>query len=172
MKYKILSITSILVLVLVVTLLFSIKIPLCYNLHEDKPSPETFILYDSQVVAQVKEQIERSPFHYVRVNGQSMYHSIKHSDMCVCLPQNNYKKGDMVSFYIPVNDQVELIIHRIIKEENNHFLTKGDANNIEDSWLLDQDQIFCKVPEKNLFDKFRFAIVESEGRFSVFSIFG
>lgn len=171
MKYKIISITSVLILVLVVALLFQIKMPLCYASGE-KPSPETFILYDSQVIAQVKENIRQSPFHYVKVNGQSMQPSIRHRDMCVCLPQETYKVDDIVSFYIPSeNNKVELIIHRIVDDENNKFTTRGDNNNIIDSWELTKDQIFCKVPEKNLFDKFRFAIVESE-RFSIFSIFG
>lgn len=170
MKYKITPVISVLILILVITLVFQVKIPLCYNTFEEKPSIEPFILYDVEIVTQVKEQIEESPFHYIKINGHSMKPAIKHNDICV--PKANYEKGDIISFYTPVNDKVELISHRISHEENNNFLTKGDNNLNRDNFWLTEEQVFCYIPEKNLFDKLKFAVVESEGRFSIFSIFG
>lgn len=38
--------------------------------------------------------------------------------------------------------------------------TKGDNNDSPDSWKIEQDQVFCKVPETSLLEKFKFAIVE------------
>ena len=165
------SVTSILVLIIVITLFFRIEIPMCYNTAEPKP-PETFVLYAREVVEEVKQEIEKNPFYYLRISGNSMQPAIKSGDTCVCIPRINYNEGDIISFYIPVDNQVELIAHRIKGKDNNKFITKGDNNNIQDSWVLDEEQIFCKIPEKNLFEKFKFAMVDSGGRFGIFSVLG
>jgi signal peptidase I len=171
-KLKFLSVTTILVLVILVALLFRVEIPLCYNTFEERQK-EAFVLYDIKIVDTINQEIEESPFYYIRINGNSMIPSINHGDMCVCIPQNNYYQEDIISFFVPVEDKVELIAHRITKElEGDRFTTRGDNNNIEDTWIITEDQIFCQIPEKNLFNKFRFAVVESGGKFNIFSIFG
>lgn len=169
MKLKIISVTTILFLVILVVLLFRIDIPLCYNTSEY--SEDAFILYDAKIVNVINEQIKKNPFYHIAIIGNSMSPSIKNGDTCVCVPQEDYSKGDIVSFYVPEGNQVELIAHRIIKNNNNQFTTRGDNNDLADNWIINEDQIFCKIPEKNLFNKFKFAI-ESGGEFSIFQIIG
>ena len=173
MVWKLVSVTSVLVLIVVIVLLFRVDIPMCYNTFEEEPTTETFVLYPVEIIEVIQAQIQKAPFHYVKIAGNSMQPTIKDGDTCVCIPRISYSKGDIVSFYIPVDNKVELIAHRIVEEVDNRFKTQGDNNNnIPDGWTLDEEQIFCKIPEKNLFEKFKFAMVDSGGKFSIFSVLG
>ena len=152
--------TTLAVVLLLIVLVSQVKVPMCYGTPEGTPEeqqPKEPVFYETKIINTISQQIKESPF-YIKIIGESMYPSIESGDTCICTSQEDYKEGDVVSFYVPAGDGVELIAHRIISENNNQFTTKGDSNNIQDSWVINKDQIFCQIPEGNLFEKFKFGM--------------
>lgn len=58
--------------------------------------------------------------------------------------QDNIKEGDVITFYINENT---LVTHRVVKinDETNGYITKGDANQIEDGGEVSFDNVIGKV---------------------------
>ena len=147
------------ILIIAFLFLFQIKIPLCYQSPEKRPI--RYVIYDEEIATKIKTDIQEKPYYSVRINGESMEPSIKHDDVCACYAQPDYNVNDIISFYVPAPDnKIELIAHRIIIEDEGKFRSKGDANPFADSQMIEKEQIFCKIPETSLFEKFKFAIVE------------
>lgn len=159
MKYKITTFFLIAVLIIGFILFFQVKIPLCYQAEEERPITR-FVTYEAEKVQEIKADIQKKPYYQIRINGKSMKPAIQHGDVCVCNLQQDYNVDDIVSFYVPTNGEVELIAHRIIIEDEGKFRTKGDFNAFADNRLISKEQIFCKIPEATLFEKFKFALVE------------
>jgi len=74
------------------------------------------------------------------VKTGSMEDNIHAGDYVLIVKQKNYEIGDVVTF----KKDGYLVTHRIIKKNNDLFVTKGDANNDEDGPII-QDQIVGKV---------------------------
>lgn len=75
------------------------------------------------------------------VISQSMQPSLSKGDLIVVQKQNTYNNGDIVTFYNPESyKKTDTVTHRIVtvyREKGNKFYkTKGDANNIADSWKI------------------------------------
>ena len=138
--------------------LLNVESPLCYPGKEEKPI--TFITYETDVVDEIKEELKKTNFYLMGVNGESMKPSMNHNDECLCVSQNDYSVGDIVAFFIPINGKVELIGHRVIAKSDDIFKTKGDNNDFEDNVEISKDQVFCKIPERNLFDKIKFIVLK------------
>ena len=66
----------------------------------------------------------------------SMEPTLKVNDLVIVTEQDSYEVGDIV-VYQSMND---LIIHRIVSIDDTEVVTKGDANNISDD-PIEQDQI-------------------------------
>ena len=75
-------------------------------------------------------------YQFLIEKSDSMAKSIKTNDLIIIKEQDNYKKGDIISF---LSKDGSLITHRIIKEKNNCFVTKGDNNIAEDKDLVCTD---------------------------------
>ena len=54
---------------------------------------------------------------------------------------SSYKVGDAVAFNVNKN----YVTHRIVKEENDLYVTKGDNNKTEDPWRISKEAIDGKV---------------------------
>ena len=61
-------------------------------------------------------------------------------DYILIYRKNDYQIGDVVTF----KEKDSMITHRIIREENGYFITKGDANNTEDE-KISKDKIVGKA---------------------------
>ena len=48
------------------------------------------------------------------------------------VPNTSLRVGDVIAFVPPT--QTQTVLHRIATLEGNVFTTKGDANNVADSW--------------------------------------
>lgn len=70
----------------------------------------------------------------------SMSGTIEKNDIIIVKITKDVKKGDIISFE---QDNV-IITHRIIEEENNNLVTKGDSNNSEDK-PISKDDVIGKV---------------------------
>ncbi len=77
-------------------------------------------------------------FRIYKVMTGSMEPNIHISDTILIKKSNNYKKNDIVT-YKDSND--EYVTHRIISVNNDSVITKGDANNTEDSPIKEKDII-------------------------------
>lgn len=82
---------------------------------------------------------------YIIVSG-SMEPSIRTNELVVVKTHhNNYKVGDIISFYEKEYDIP--ITHRIMKynAKEDYYITKGDNNNTEDKNKLKENDIIGKV---------------------------
>lgn len=75
------------------------------------------------------------------VRTGSMEPTIPVGSFIIVVPDNEYRLGDIVTFRQGEN----LVTHRIIGNENVQFQTKGDANSVSDTKLLDPSMIVGKL---------------------------
>lgn len=80
------------------------------------------------------------------VASQSMHPNLKIGDLILVKHQNNYKKGDIITFSNPIGTKkLDTVTHRIvdITKEKGHIIykTKGDANNGPDGWKVGENNI-------------------------------
>lgn len=93
--------------------------------------------------------IEKKPlpqvfgYSYLVVASGSMEETIQIGDIVVIQESNEYKIGDIITFF-PL-DQSVTTTHRIVKIEGDKIYTKGDANPTEDLNPISQEQIVGKV---------------------------
>ena len=84
-----------------------------------------------------------------RVQTGSMEDGIHVGDYILISKRSDYKVGDVVTYKINGYH----ITHRIVKENGNNVITKGDANNVEDK-EISKDSILGKVIYKSGFLNF------------------
>ncbi|MCR4326439.1 MAG: signal peptidase I [Candidatus Roizmanbacteria bacterium] len=93
--------------------------------------------------------VNRSVFGGYRsfvVQSGSMEPSIMTGDIIVIHPQERYQKRDVITFTGEGNRVVTHRIQTIIEENNSiSYVTKGDANRIEDEGVPTQKDVFGKV---------------------------
>lgn len=78
------------------------------------------------------------------VQSGSMEPKIHTGSVVVSVKQNDYKQGDVISFYTD-NSKKTVVTHRIVAELDNNILTSGDANNTVDSTKITKKDILGKV---------------------------
>ena len=76
-------------------------------------------------------------FRMYKVMTGSMEPSIHVSDTILIKENDSYKKGDIVTY----KDGNEYVTHRIVSVNEDNIITKGDANNTEDSPIKEKDII-------------------------------
>lgn len=69
------------------------------------------------------------------VKTGSMEDNIHVGDYILIYKKNDYQIGDVVTF----SKDGYFVTHRIIKKDNKKFVTKGDANNLEDDEITIDD---------------------------------
>lgn len=67
----------------------------------------------------------------------SMEPVISAGDLILIHREEDYMKGDIITF----SDHGSLVTHRIEEKTENGFVTRGDANNVTDSGLVDRERI-------------------------------
>ena len=85
---------------------------------------------------------EKLPVRLLIVKSNSMYPTLQKGDFILIKRNNDYKKGDIITYDYESN---YLVTHRIIEKNNNSFKTKGDNNNSEDDKFIQLDNIKGKV---------------------------
>jgi len=75
--------------------------------------------------------------HFQTVTSGSMRPTISPGDVAVtqAVPVSSLKVGDVIVFY-PPGVTAEPVMHRIVSLENGLIKTRGDANNVDDSWQV------------------------------------
>lgn len=64
----------------------------------------------------------------------SMEPAISQNDFIVTVKRDNYSVGDIVTY----REGSATVTHRIVEKTENGFVTKGDANNIEDGEISEE----------------------------------
>ena len=87
-----------------------------------------------------------TPVPMVSVASDSMVPRLHRGDLVVAIRPENLKVGDIIIYEancpaLPHED----IIHRIVRIENNTYVTKGDHNLVEDPCPVKPEQIKGKV---------------------------
>lgn len=72
----------------------------------------------------------------------SMSGTIEVNDLVVCCEQNDYAKGDIITF---VSESGSLVTHRIVSLSDAGFITQGDANNTPDRTPVEPGAVVGKV---------------------------
>lgn len=146
-----------LILISVVLLLSKIPVLDCLPSGEKEDSKSS-VTYSPKIIDEIKQNIAKADIYMIRVVGKSMEPAIKDNERCLCLPEDDYKVGDVVAFYDVLGGNVELISHRIIYEDAEVFRTKGDNNNVEDYSEIEKEQVLCTIQEtsalKNILKRF------------------
>jgi len=91
-------------------------------------------------------------FQALAIGSSSMRGTINKGDVVIIDKKNKkYHKNDIIAF----SKNGEIIVHRIVKivkkENGIYYQTKGDANNGEDAWLVDDKSIVGKKKLRILF---------------------
>lgn len=141
-KYGLLIIGTLLAFLLI------IQYPDCYFPKEAIQTTEP----TKASIPKVKEIVAIGPV-MTPVQGFSMYPTVKQSQICTCEKEEDYIINDIVTYYHTENGAVTFIMHRIIDIlPNQGFVTKGDNNNKVDPWVVNKDEIFCKVHKISLLE--------------------
>lgn len=89
-----------------------------------------------------KPLVTNFPIQFFIITSGSMSPYINTGEMVITLKKSNYKVNDVITF---LENESYFVTHRIIRKEENGFVTKGDFNNIEDKSLVQNSQIKGKV---------------------------
>lgn len=115
------GVQTIICICLIVLLIFNVFNIVNYRiLKKDNPS---FLGYSTAIV----------------VTG-SMADSININDMVLIKSFESYDVNDVIMFKRNSN----FVTHRIIEKTEEGFITKGDANNTQDEWVVKEDEIVGK----------------------------
>jgi len=92
------------------------------------------------------------------VKTGSMEDNIHVGDYILIFKKNDYNVGDVVTY----RKDNYYITHRVIKKENNSFITKGDANNTDDGKINKKDiigKVILSGGILNIVITYKFALV-------------
>ena len=78
----------------------------------------------------------------LKVMSNSMNPTIEKGNRIIIKKQKDYVIGDIITY---INEDGNLITHRIIEKYENEFITKGDNNNTEDKGQIKIEQVIGKV---------------------------
>ncbi len=82
---------------------------------------------------------------FLLITSDSMGPNIKKGSVVITkINHQLYRIGDVIVFNYPYNLQRN-IAHRIIRIDKEGYITRGDANNTDDPWLVTDDIIVGKV---------------------------
>jgi signal peptidase I len=94
------------------------------------------------------EKVKVIPYILFVVESESMEPELEKGDLILVQRKNDYHIDDVITFY-PNSRRDKTYTHRLIRIDNirgkNFFRTKGDNNQVEDPFLLENVDIVGKV---------------------------
>ena len=91
-----------------------------------------------------KDYVNYFSYTVFSIGSNSMAPTITTNDLIIVKLTKNVEKGDIITF----KDDKVLVTHRIISETANGYITKGDANEWIDTWVVTQKDITGVVKKK------------------------
>lgn len=92
-------------------------------------------------VCLLKEEIQHKGFVQLKVHGNSMFPILKDGDIVTLRKNDEYHRGDIVSYFFITDNRIKIIVHRIIFKRKDYVLTKGDNNNFIDPLRVSYNQL-------------------------------
>ena len=113
------------------------------------------------------DAISRLPFAMIEITGGSMEPELHDGEVvfAVQTPYEKLKPGDTVIF----GRNSELIIHKIVAQSDDMFITRGTANEADDAPITAQEyraRMLCRIPGLNALWK----VCDSPLRFVIFAV--
>ena len=92
------------------------------------------LLFNNELyIKLLNEEIEQKGVVKLTVHGNSMFPILKNGDLVTIEKGNQYNLGDVVAYFMVVDDKLKIIVHRIVLKRRDYLLTKGDNNNFIDN---------------------------------------
>ena len=136
--------------------------PNCWVIPEQDLKTTEWKEPSSENIPELKTEFKEINSMIFATFGKSMLPTINEAEYCSCTKQNNYYKGDIISFYWENNNEVIYVSHRIIDigedDYGKYYLTRGDNNKYIDQVILRDDNIFCKIDMVSPLSKFIYNI--------------
>lgn len=82
------------------------------------------------------------------ITSSSMEPTLEKGERILCIQQDQYNVGDIITYSsegTPHQASHDRITHRIIHETPKGYVTQGDNNDNADDYIVDTDQVICKV---------------------------
>ncbi|EPA04318.1 signal peptidase I [Candidatus Nitrosarchaeum limnium] len=79
---------------------------------------------------------------YIMLIGQSMHGTIESGTFIIAKPDPQYYIGDIIAF---VNEHDRSVVHRIVEQTDDGFITKGDNNPRNDPKVIPFDHVLGRV---------------------------
>ena len=76
------------------------------------------------------------------VKGDSMLPVLKTGNMIILKKEKSYQVDDIITF---INNQKQVVTHRIIEETDDGYRTKGDNNKFKDTEIINNNAIYGKM---------------------------
>ncbi len=68
--------------------------------------------------------------------------ALRPGTLLISFRQSNYAPGEIISFRLAKGT---VVTHRIVRTVSGGWITRGDANNVEDSWLVTPEMVIGRV---------------------------
>lgn len=103
------------------------------------------LIDNEQCINLLKEELNKKGELQLTVHGDSMLPNLKNGDVVKVQSCNEYKIGDVVAYFIKVDNKLKIVIHRIVLKRKEYLLTKGDNNNFIDNIKVKNDLVLGVV---------------------------
>ena len=75
----------------------------------------------------LKDKINNKGYVFLAAHGNSMFPTISDKDM-VCLSKvENVAVGDVIGYFLNSEDNLDIVIHRVVLVRKTYVLAKGDS---------------------------------------------
>jgi hypothetical protein len=100
-----------------------------------EPKDEGFSLSAPVIMELIAAVHEKGAPFCFQARGHSMTTAIRDGDTITVSPLRNLHpgRGDVLAFRHP--NQLQLLVHRVLREKKDRFLTKGDNCSAVDGWI-------------------------------------
>lgn len=100
------------------------------------------VLYNFfQLKVMKKEYVDFFGYSFFEVISDSMAPELKKKDVIIVKKQDNYNVDSIITYKI----DSAFVTHRIIEINNNFYLTRGDANNSNDSVPVEKENVVGSI---------------------------
>lgn len=84
----------------------------------------------------------QNPFSLFQITSGSMMPEIQVGEIVILIRKQEYKENDIITYQV---NNSYFVTHRIVKLKEEGYITKGDANNIEDKEIVKKQDVKGKV---------------------------
>ncbi len=95
----------------------------------------------------LRPQALGGPTAFIMVSGTSMEPTLDGGDLALVRQQDRYRRGEIVAFRVPKGESGEgaIVIHRIVGQTAEGFVTQGDNRERPDIWRPGDDDMVGRM---------------------------